>query len=377
MPGVLRRAALVGARAARDEWRQFASVSGLGRLPDLTRDFPAEGRYLVSSERGVFEVSANRIRHLSSVPCFGIARAEEDIYLATWTARDTLVLRGTLRDSAAGLTASGLTEIFRVPTLTEAGRIHQIGVWGDALWICNTATNTLTKIDRRSGAFLANVAPFRCSFGHPITGDHNHVNSVFPRDSWLLFAAFKINRRGAFGLIGRGECRLWAHRNMGIHDCVITGDELWFSDSYRFWDQVGGRGCVYRGKEMFDPAHFEHTPNHFVRGIAGHGRERIFGNSFSGDRASRFSGAGNLLLARDRTITHRIEFPGAQVYDIIRADGQRFAQPPSRGEFAAVADLLDGIFGPPVETMPLRDVLVGRAAKKFDESDIGEIGEYL
>jgi hypothetical protein len=377
LPRGLVRSALAGLRAARNEWRQFASVSGRGLLADLSPEFPVEGRYLVSSDRGVFEVSANRIRHLSKVPCFGLAREGGDIYLATWTTRDTLILRGGIRESATGLSIARLTEIFRAPTLTEAGRIHQIGVCGDALWICNTAANTLTKVDRRSGAFRANVAPFRCSFGHPITGDHNHVNSVFPQSRWLLFAAFKINRRGAFGLIGDGECRLWAHRNMGVHDCIIAGDELWFSDSYRFWDQTGGHGCVYRGREMFDPIHFEQTPNNFVRGIAGHGPERVFGNSFAGDRTSRFSGSGNLLLARGNRVTHRIDFPGAQVYDIIRADGRRFDELPARNDFRAVAELMDQVFGPPVETMPLKEVLVGPAAKKFDDSDIGDIAEYL
>ena len=339
-------------------------------------DFPAAGRYFVSSDRGVFEVSRNRITRLSSHPTFGIARAGSDIYLATWTSRDSVILRGTVREDAEGAAISGLRELFRAPMLSDAGRIHQIGVQGDALWICNTAFNELTKIDRHSGAFLANVAPFRCSFGHPITGDHNHVNSVFPSARWLLFSAFKINRQSAFGLIGGGECRIWAHPNMGVHDCIIAGRDFWFSDSYRFWEGVG-KGCVYRGAAKFDAEHFDRAPNGFVRGIAGSGDEALFGNSFTGDRASRFSGRGNLMLASGGRVTHRIGFPGAQVYDIIRADGRHFEIPPAAGSFAEAAGILSGVFGEPVETMPLREVLLGRSAKKFDDSDIGQIAEYL
>lgn len=370
----LLRSARAGLRATTDELKLLAPV--YTRSAEESCDFPVQGRYLVSSERGVFEVSANRIRRACPLPAFGIARVGDDFYAATWTARDSVVMRGRIRDGADGVQIDGLREIFRAPMLSDAGRIHQIGVYGDALWLCNTAFNQLTKLDRRSGTFLANVAPFRCSYGHPISGDHNHINSVFPQGRWLLFSAFKINRRGAFGLIGGGECRIWAHRNIGIHDCVIAGRDFWFSDSYRFWDGVG-KGCVYRGREQFDAAHFDATENGFVRGIAGHGSEELFGNSHSGSRETRFAGRGNLMLAREGRVTHRISFPGAQVYDVIRADGRHFEAPPSVSGFADAARLLDEVFGPPVESMPLREVLVGRSAKKFDESDIGAIEEYL
>ncbi len=363
------------ARAALDELGLAWRIAGFGRMEAESPEFPVRGNYFVSSDRGLFVVGPNEVRKISGVPCFGIARAGDDIYLATWTRRDSRIIKGRFRSGETRV--SGAREIFRVPTLTDAGRIHQVGVWGDALWICNTAANTLTKIDRHDGTFLANVAPFRCSFGHPITGDHNHLNSVFPQERWLLFGAFKINRRSAFGLIGEGRYGIWAYRNMGIHDCIVRGDEFWFSDSYRFWDGVGGRGCVYRDREIFDAGHFDREANLFVRGIAGNGDEYVFGNSHAGDRTSRFLGRGNLLLGRDGRITHRVEFPGSQVYDVIRQDGRHFDVEPAPREFGEMSMLMTRVFGEAVESGPLSEVLVGRAAKKFDDSDVGSIAEYL
>ncbi|MBV9523402.1 MAG: hypothetical protein JO010_11445, partial [Alphaproteobacteria bacterium] len=270
----------------------------------------------------------------------------------------------------------GWQALYRVPTIDDGGRIHQIAVCGDALWIANTARNTLTKIDRHSGDLRANIAPFRCAHGHPIAIDHNHVNSVFAQPNYLLFGAFKINRRGAFGLVGDGKIRIFPYRNMGVHDCIIAGEDFYASDSYRMWDGARGGGVIVNG-DILDKAHFDENPASFVRGIAGEGDEIVIGNSHAGDRNARFRGQAALILARAGRVTHRLALPSAQVYDILREDGAHFARPPAPISFAEASAVLTRRLGAAEAETPLRDALIGAHGKKFDERDIGDIAEYL
>jgi hypothetical protein len=363
-----------GARAAVREYRFHARLRPQ-QHPAQDRDLPIRGRYILSSDRGVYLLSHNAIRLLTAIPAFGIARTNDDVYLATWHEEESLILKGSWRALLAGEDC-GWRELYRVRTLDDGGRIHQIGLCGDALWLANTARNMLTKIDRRSGKWRANIAPFRCEHGHPILVDHNHVNSVFARPGYLLFGAFRINRRSAFGLVGDGKVALFPYRNMGIHDCIIAGEDLFFSDSYRMWEDGKG-GAAARNGEFIDTAHFDANPAHFVRGIAGDGGELLIGDSHVGAREERFRGQGALILVVDDRVTRRIALPAAQVYDILREDGAHFDRPPGPQGFAEAEALLARRLGPPETTLPLRDVLVGPRAKKFHESDIGDIAEYL
>jgi hypothetical protein len=363
-----------GARAAVREYR-FQAQLWPQRSAAQPCDLPIRGRYILSSERGLYHLSANTIRLLTPIPAFGIARAGDDVYLATWHEAESLILKGSwpalLADGDCGW-----RELYRVRTLDDGGRVHQIALCGDSLWLANTARNMLTKIDRRSGAWRANIAPFRCEHGHPILVDHNHVNSVFAQPRYLLFAAFRINRRSVLGLVGDGKVALFPYRNMGIHDCIIAGEDLFFSDSYRMWEDGKG-GAAARNGEFVDAAHFDADAAHFVRGIAGDDSELLIGNSHVGAREERFRGQGSLILVENDLVTRRIALPSAQVYDIVREDGAHFDRPPGPQSFAEAAVLLSRRLGPPETILPLRDVLVGPRAKKFHESDIGDIAEYL
>jgi hypothetical protein len=363
-----------GARMAVREYRFHAQLRPQ-RHAAHGCDLPIHGHYILSSERGLYHLSANAIRLLTPIPAFGIARAADDIYLATWHEAESLVLKGSWRALLAGEDC-GWRELYRIRTLDDGGRIHQIALCGESLWLANTAQNMLTKIDRQSGAWRASIAPFRCEHGHPIVVDHNHVNSVFVQPGYLLFGAFRINRRSVFGLAGDGKVVLFPYRNMGIHDCVMAGEDLFFSDSYRMWE--GGKGgAASRNGEFIDAAHFDANPAHFVRGIAGEGNEILIGNSHVGAREERFSGQGALILAENGRVTRRVAFPSAQIYDILREDGSHFDRPPGPQNFAAAEALLTRRLGPAETVLPLRDVLVGPRGKKFHESDIGDIAEYL
>jgi hypothetical protein len=364
-----------GAAAMREEYAFRRRLTPAARRPHWPLDLPVEGRYIVSSERGIYEVSYNELRLLSKVPAFGIARAGDDFYAATWRARSSVVLAGSWSALIAGSDCRW-REIYSIETQSEAGRIHQIAASDDCLWLANTALNALTKIDRRSGTWRAGIAPFRCSYGQPIIVDHNHVNSVFPQPGYLLFAAFRISRRSALGLVGDGMVRLFGYNNMGVHDCILAGNDLYFSDSYRFWEGVGG-GAVRIGDAVIDRAHFDTHPAFFVRGLAGTDGELVIGNSHVGERESRFSGEGALLLARGSRVTHRARVPFAQIYDILRDDGAHLPTPPTPRTFAEASAVLQRVFGDPVEELPLSEALIGPKGKKFDARDIGDIPEYL
>ncbi len=372
--GGLLRGFRAGVVTARQEYDFRRSLLAPSRRPSWPIELPVEGRYIVSSERGIYAVSGNRIDLLATVPAFGIARAGERFYVATWRGRSSLVLSGSAEALLAGRDC-GWREIYSVDTQSDAGRIHQIAARDDALWLANTAQNTLTKIDRHDGRWMANIAPFLCAHGHPIIVDHNHVNSLFPQQRYLLFTAFRINRRAAFGLVGDGRTQIFAYRNLGVHDCIITGSRLIFSDSYRFWE--GGGGNVVIDGSLFDPSYFEENPAHFVRGIAGKRDEMLIGNSYAGDRQTRFLGNASLILARNGKVTHAVAAPFAQVYDILREDGTHFDLAAGPASFGEASALLAGFFGPPVGEFALEDLLVGRSGKKFAPEDIGEIAEYL
>jgi hypothetical protein len=351
-----------GARATVREWRFHALQRGQRHAAQAI-DLPIRGRYILSSERGIYHLSTNAIRLLTPIPAFGIAREGEDIYLATWHEKDSVVLKGSWPALVAGAD-SGWHELHRVKTLDDAGRIHQIGLCGDALWLANTARNMLTKIDRRTGAWRANIAPFRCEYGHPILVDHNHVNSVFAQPLYLLFAAFRLNRRSAFGLVGDGKVALFPYRNLGVHDCIIAGEDFYFSDSVRMWEGRKGGAASLNG-EFIDASRFDADPAHFVRGIAGEGSEILIG------------GQGAIILAEGGRVTHRSAAPAAQIYDILREDGSHFDRAPAPQSFAEAEAVLARRLGPPETVLPLRGLLSGPSGRKFDASDIGDIAEYL
>src|SRR5882724_2353490 len=62
--------------AARSEFTfQYRIAPRTPRERLIAVDFPVAGRYILSSERGIYHVSANVLRKLSSIPAFGIAIA--------------------------------------------------------------------------------------------------------------------------------------------------------------------------------------------------------------------------------------------------------------------------------------------------------------
>ncbi|MDA1308253.1 MAG: hypothetical protein O2985_01465, partial [Proteobacteria bacterium] len=75
-----------GIKAARAElgYRRRLQGSRSGLAAERSFDFPAAGRYIISSENGVYHLAEGKMRQLTRIPTFGIAVADGNIYLATW-----------------------------------------------------------------------------------------------------------------------------------------------------------------------------------------------------------------------------------------------------------------------------------------------------
>jgi hypothetical protein len=345
-------------------------------------DFPVEGRYFVSTDSGLFRVERGMVRKISATGAYGVALADNKIYVATidGAGRRGIVLAGD--KSALDRPAQEIQwrTIYSSPIKDPGERIHQISICGDALWLANTANNSYTKIDRHTGRWLAEICPFRCEFGQRIKNDHNHVNSVSAYANHLIFGAWRINMRGCFGVVGDGLIQLYAYENAGIHDCHIAGQSFLFTDSFRF-DRAaerGPNGCVVRDGRIVDRNFFDNNDVGCVRGLAGGGAEALAGLSFPGSRENRFSGTGGLLLFQDWSVVRQIALPCAQVYDIIRDDGRSFDQPPAARNFSEAAALLRATFGPPVLERTLEESLMPQNLNvSLNGTAESTISEYL
>lgn len=335
--------------------------------------FPINGDYIVSTDRGLFRISENCIRRSATTPAFGLAIDGADIFIATWTRESTAVLKGRA-DALDTPHPFAWRDIYSQQVATSAGRLHQIAVFEDAVWLANTGQNCLTKIDRETGAWKANIAPMACGFAGPIWGDNNHINGVMPGPGYLVFSVFKINRRSAVGICGKGRISLFAYPNLGLHDCIVAGGELWFSDSYRSWEGKGG-GAVLRGGRIVRQDWFDTHPQGFVRGIAGDRGEIVIGNSFVGSRESRFSGRAHLILIRDNTdAVTTVDLPASQIYEIVRRDGRHF-DVPAAADYDSARASLEHALGPPTIEYGLDEMLVSPVGPKFDVRDRGAVEE--
>jgi hypothetical protein len=359
------KAGITAARVFRNTYRDRLRRSMSERSKNetvFTGDFPVDGRYLISTDKGLFRLERGLVQKISEMNGFGLALAGDHIYLAADgdLGKVSTIVVGDRR--ALSMPGSSLKwrSLYSAPTMDAGERIHQICVYGDALWLAHTAHNTYMKIDRHTGRWLAEICPFRCEFGLRIKRDHNHVNSISAYPSFLLVGAWRINNRGCFAVAGEGLLRFYAYSNPGIHDCHITGDEFLFSDSFGFdrAPKAGDKGRLVCNGHAVDDAYFLHEAPGCVRGIAGGGGEMIVGLSFPGGRADRHLGSGGLLLLRDRKVTHRISLPCAQVYDVLREDGQSFDLPPSVKTFQEASALLERSLGPAILEVPLSDMLL-------------------
>jgi hypothetical protein len=362
--------------AVRDEGRYGLRLMLDRSHARATTALEVKGEYLITTDKGVFHLVNKTLRRVSDIPSFGVAISPDGLlYLATWGKSFTSIISTPLKNVLSDSLRSW-NEIWRLPVASSSGRVHQISVCRDSVWLANTAQNCITRLDRFSGKWLANIAPFRCSFGYPILSDHNHLNGIHAAPNYLVFSAFRINREAALGVVGDGRVWLFRYPNMGIHDCAFDGNSFLFSDSYSMWDKRG-HGLLLRDGVEVSADVFERQNAQFVRGISGCRGEVVVGNSFAGVREERFSGQGHLIVLHGDGGYDWLSIPAAQVYDVLRCDGGRFDRPPSFRTATEVSTHFRNMLGEAVEEIPLADTLCHQTAKRFDERDFGDVKEYL
>lgn len=335
------------------------------------------GDYLVTTDNGIFRLKGDYIQKISDLPCFGIAinKKSDQLFISSWRNNYTLILKSNLKHMLKNSFTKWET-IYSIGINNEASRIHQISYNKSNIWIANTAKNSITKVCSKTGKWIANICPFLCSYGHPIDTDHNHINSILAANDYLLFTAFKANKKGVIGLVGKGKIKIFLYKNFGIHDCLIHKKKFFFSDSFSAWDNLE-YGIILEEKKKKFKSIFKKYNAQFVRGISINKNELIIGSSNFGKRKERLKKNGTLIRIVGDEDYDTIKINASQIYDIIRADGQRSDCRFSYNlKYDEVVKILRNSFGNENETFSLKKCLVGPNAKKFNKSDQGDVNEY-
>jgi hypothetical protein len=311
-------------------------------------DFSAfAGDYLVSGDRGVHAIIGGELLKLFGTRTFGIAVRGREFFTACSNDHYSSICRTTLPETIAPGERMKFTEIFRAST-SKSGRIHQIGFFKGQLAVAHTDANAILFLNPESGEVISQCEPFRDHFGAPITGDHNHINSVSQCGECLLFCAYRAGRHSLLCVLHDNHVKGYPVRNTGAHDIHITGETLYYSDTFGRPIADGGDECGYLMKDNrpVDEAYFSKPPGRALRGIAAQGGELLVGHSHKGPRAKRYKGKGSIIRIVDDRVAGEAEVPFAQLYDIMRLDGRHFDEPPSVGTWDEVNGLLEAVLGP-------------------------------
>lgn len=344
-------------------------------LKSKKMSFKVDGDYLVTTNIGILRVKDEKIKLVSPIPSFGISLNEKFIFISTYIGNRTIILRKE-RSKFFNKRFHFWNEIFSSDISSAAARYHQISSYKNNLYIANTAQNTITKIDQ-NGNYLGNLSPFFCEDGHPINTDHNHINSVFAGKNYLLFTAFKANKKGVIGLVGKSKIILFSYKNIGIHDCVLTKDNFIFCDSFNFWED-NFHGSLLYGRKKIDNSYLKNNDANCIRGYASFGDEFLLGSSNYGDRENRYKEQGTLLVGKKRKIISSTKIFASQINDIIRVDGKKIDEEEIQNmNYEDVKKILIRSFNIPFRKLSIEDCMIGKVAKKFDKTDIGNFKEYL
>lgn len=306
------------------------------------------GNYLVSGDRGVHAVVGGRFLQLSKVITYGIAVRNGMIWCASSCDRYSSICRAELPEHLMPGQRLAFEEIHRAKT-SKKGRYHQIGFIGDRLAIAASENNVIRYLDPMSGEILSECLPFRDSFGEPIGGDHNHINSLSESGECVLFCAYKAGQGSLLCVLNGNRDRVKGYEisSMGLHDIYIEGENLWFSDTFGLPTKLGGDDCGHLMKNncKVDAGYFSAPPGKVIRGIAGTGKELLVGHSHKGPRAKRYKGKGSIIRLVGEKVVEETSVPFAQVYDILRLDGRHFDEPPALGSWDEINARFVSILG--------------------------------
>jgi hypothetical protein len=301
-------------------------------------DLVLSGRYLVTTELGVFLVESGEIRQLTDTPGFGVAIDGDDAFLSYEAAAKRWHLRRSVSRVArtplsrllagrlVGTPPNTLQSLYDQPFRSTNGRIHQIRMASrteevpePCLLIAATEENAVVVVST-DGSLRGRLLPFTDRFGAPIRGhDHNHINSVLAADGTVFLVAYKAAKGASFiGYLEHGELFGWQPSPRGFHDLETTARGFLTSDTF---GRAGG-GHVLNETSFFQEPFFN-AHDLCPRGIAQGEGEVLIGHSHKGERKKRFAGSGGLIVCPVDRPPCLHQMPWAQTYDILALDGQQ------------------------------------------------------
>jgi hypothetical protein len=307
------------------------------------------GRYLVSSDEGVFAIADGRLLQLFAGDTFGIARRGEELFIATSTNRTSRVIRARLPEPIAPGRLVRCEEVYEVAT-PKHGRIHQLALFRDRVAVCQTSANAIVLLDPETGRVERAIHPMADAAGTPIAVDHNHLNSASACGDVLLFCLYRAGAGSLLGVLGADRVRGYAVRNVGAHDVHVSGTDIYYSDTFGETYTTGrsGHGYLMVNGKRFDEPFFARSGGYAVRGFSQAGGELLIGHSHKGSRRTRFAGRGALVRCVAGKAVEEIAMPFSQVYDVLTLAGPHFDTEPAVGTWDDVNALFASVFGPPV-----------------------------
>ena len=278
--------------------------------------FDLSRSYLVSSEKGVFLLGMGNPVPLFSLSTFGIAMDESYVFLACSTENESFLLRAD-REAFLERKKIGFSELFCTHISDPGSRIHQIAVNKQSVWMACTYDNTLREIDKVTGQVRRKVAPFKDEFGTSLCHDHNHINSIFCLEGVQLFVAYKVGGQAMLCVMDDEDITGFSYPNVGVHDIIIDGENLYFSDTFGSVNSEHSGGAVIKNGQAINPEVFEQSPGFIVRGMAGDSMEMVIGHSHKGERSERYKGVAKLIRLESGVFSGVYELPFSQFYDVI------------------------------------------------------------
>jgi hypothetical protein len=338
----------VGASRFLKQWRYDRLLVDGSADRVCSREHPGlEHGYFFTSERGIYRIDQRGVRHVFKVPTYGIAFSHDTVFLTCQVDDTSFIGTGRREDLAKASGRFGIELLVRQNILASNERFHGICAGDTAVWAANTQRNTLLRIDPVRLEVVAEIPVFLDRFDRPILYDVNHVNGVSEYHGTVLFTAYRAGGQSMIGMYDGNRITGFGYGNVGVHDIYFTDDDLWLGDTFGN-NTEGTGGAVVTKNGILDRAYFEQPPGVIVRGIAGTKEELLIGHSHKGERRTRFSGHGAILIARNGKVAKRIEVEPAQVYQIIREDGRVVSPPPARLTADDIRRRLEGVFGSPL-----------------------------
>lgn len=289
------------------------------------------GPILVTTNEGLFLLSADGWHCLFPIACFGLARNGADLFLGVSAGLYSFVIRGRLNVGHAQCALGDFRILAKFETRYHNERIHQIAYDSrtDSVLCANTRRTSLVAVNPVKGGIEKEDFLFEDATGFPVYTDQAHLNSVTPHGDAILFAMHNAGDHGsALGFVLNGRVRAYAYPVRGVHDILIHDDALMFTDSFRA-DRIAVEPDVsgairYKGGEYL-ASQTDSVPRKLVlRGLAWRSAALIVGYSFYAKRERRLiDTAGGVLVLRDGSLEGLVDGPFSQVYDVLPLDGIR------------------------------------------------------